>query len=325
LDPFGRKYLSPWRRCQLLSQFLGCLFTQGRYTYERYKKSRKTDRKVVTRSPQRKVGYINCRWFQHERIEHESQLEKRFVQCALLCPRLTHIKSQPFKIQIGRKSTYTPDFLLTFEDGTKLVVEVKIQSKVVRYSEKFRIAQKILKAGDHDFFVLTELDIDRFRQSLIAAEILRYGKSEFDSAVLRVVMDVMANQSEKYMVINELALLCDCRSEVIFHLIAKRQLTLHPDDYLNVDARVYIARQHEGPDTHVFTQHFEVKPWAAQDNTMSAPIVRAQGLRMRVKRAHIPYVRPKVVKPNQPIPHPLTSLAGGLPQTIKARRPGNAD
>lgn len=283
-----------------------------------------SDRKVVTRSPQRKVGYINCRWFQHERIEHESLLEKRFVQCALLCPRLIHIKSQPFKIQIAKRSTYTPDFLLTFEDGTKLVVEVKIHSKVARYGEKFRIAQNILKAGDRDFFVLTELDIDRFRQSVIAAEILRYGKSEFDVALLRTVMDAIADQAEKNIVIKELAQLCDCSNEVIFHLIAKRQLTLHVDDYLNADARVYIAQLHEGPDTHVFTQHFEVKPWVAQENIMSAPLVRAQGLRMRVKRTNLPYVRAKMVKHNQPIPHPLSSLAGGLPQTIKARRPGSA-
>jgi hypothetical protein len=284
-------------------------------------KTEKSTRKVVTRSPQRKVGYINCRWFQHERIEHESLLEKRFVQCALLCPRLKHIKSQPFKIQIGTKSTYTPDFLLTFEDGSKLVVEVKIQSKVARYSEKFEIAQNILKAKGLNFFVLTELDIDRFRQSLIAAEILRYAKSEFDG--LQVVMDVMEKQAENNMVIKELAQLSDCRSEMIFHLIAKRLLTLHTDDYLNADARVYIARQIEEPDTQVFVHYFDVKPWMAQE--ISVPFVRAQGLRMRVERANRPYIRPKIVKPNQPIPHPLSSLASGLPQTIKGRRPGNAE
>lgn len=288
-------------------------------------KIEKSTRKVVTRSPQRKVGYINCSWFQNERIEHESLLEKRFVQCALLCPRLKHIKSQPFKIQIGRKSTYTPDFLLTFEDGSNLVVEVKIESKVARYSEKFRIVQNLLKARDLDFYVLTELSVDRFRQSLIAAEILRYAKSEFSDLVLQTVLDVMAKQAEKNMVIKELALLCDCCSEVIFHLMAKRQLTLHVDDYLNADARVYIARHHEGPDTQVFTKHFEVKPWVAQDNTIPIPVVKVQGLRMRVKRANAPYIRPKMVKPNQPTLHPLSSLAGGLPLTIKIRRPGKAE
>ena len=288
-------------------------------------KTEKSTRKVVTRSPQRKVGYINCRWFQHERIEHESQLEKRFVQCALLCPKLKHIKSQPFKIQIGSKSTYTPDFLLTFEDGSKLIVEVKIQAKVARYAEKFRIVQNILNAKGHIFFVLTELDIDRFRQSLIAAEILRYAKSEFNEVVLLTVMNIMANQTQINIVIKELAQFSDCSNEVIFHLIAKRHLTLHSDDYLNADARVYMATQHEGPDTHSFTQHFEVKPWVAQENMISNTFVRVKGLRMRVPHSNLPYVRPKVIKSNQPIPHPLTSLAGGLPQTIKARRPGNAD
>lgn len=36
-------------------------------------------RKVVTRSPKRTVGLINCRWFQDKPIEHESRLEKHFV------------------------------------------------------------------------------------------------------------------------------------------------------------------------------------------------------------------------------------------------------
>lgn len=104
-------------------------------------------RKVVTRSPQRKVGYVNCRWFQNESIEHESQLEKRFVQCALLCPKLAHIKSQPFKLSISKKSTYTPDFLLTFEDGSQLVVEVKIAARMARHVKKFRIAQEMLNGN----------------------------------------------------------------------------------------------------------------------------------------------------------------------------------
>ncbi len=288
-------------------------------------KTAKTDRKVITRSPRRKVGYINCKWFQNERIEHESQLEKRFVQCALLCPRLLSIKSQPFKIQISKKSTYTPDFLLTFDDGSIIVVEVKIQAKVARNVEKFNIAHSMLKAKDFEFFVLTELEIDRYRQSLIAAEILRYAKSEFALPVMQSVMNKMANNVEKYISIKDLAQLSDCSNEVIYHLIANRQLTLHPSDYLSAEARVYTARNLDGTGKQVFANHFNVTAWVEQKSDISNPPETAKGLRKRVKRTKVPYVRARTIKANQPIPHPLNSLAGGLPQTIKFRRPGNAE
>ena len=66
-------------------------------------KTEKSTRKVVIRSPQRKVGYINCGWFQQERIEHEFLLEKRVVQCALLCLRLKYIKASLSKYKSARK------------------------------------------------------------------------------------------------------------------------------------------------------------------------------------------------------------------------------
>lgn len=45
----------------------------------------------------------------------------------------------------------------------------------------------------------------------------------------------------KYISIKDLAQLSDCSNEVIYHLIANRQLTLHPSDYLSAEARVYTA------------------------------------------------------------------------------------
>lgn len=288
-------------------------------------------RKVVTRSPQRKVGYVNCRWFQNESIEHESQLEKRFVQCALLCPKLAHIKSQPFKLSISKKSTYTPDFLLTFEDGSQLVVEVKIAARMARHVKKFRIAQEMLNEKGIMFFVLTEQQIDRYRQSEIAAEILRYAKSEFSDTLLRDVTGAMASQAEKYVVIKDLAGFCECSSEVIFHLIAMRQLTLHEDDFFSNDARVFLARTHDGSDKYAFIRHFDLKSWAmAADMEESVlpfqpPKSKRSGLRKRAKRAKTPFVRPKLIRQNQSIPHALSSMAGGLPQTIERRRPGFAE
>ncbi len=287
-------------------------------------------RKVVTRSPRRKVGIINCRWFQRESVEHESQLEKRFIQCVLLCPRLIHIKSQPFKLDIGETRPYTPDFLLTFEDGSQLVVEVKIAKRTAQHIEKFRIAQTILDSKSIMFFVLTEQQIDRRRQSEIAAEILRYAKSEFSETLLKHVMDVMASQVDNYLMIKELALLCDCSCEVIFHLVALRRLTLHADDHFNANARVNITQLHKysGSDVNAFIRHFDLKSWLAtgaeEENMLSAPTQKRKKneLRKRVKLANTPFIRSKLERQNQSIPHPLNSLAGGLPHSVERRRPG---
>jgi len=54
-------------------------------------------RQVVTRSPKRTVGLVNCPWFQDRPIEHESRLEKHFVSRARLFPGLATIEHQPFK------------------------------------------------------------------------------------------------------------------------------------------------------------------------------------------------------------------------------------
>lgn len=95
-------------------------------------------RKVVTRSPKRTVGLINCRWFQNQPIEHESRLEKHFVYRALLCPGLSKIQHQPFRLQLEKSGKYyTPDFLLFFTDGSHIVVEVKRSEKVKHAIERF--------------------------------------------------------------------------------------------------------------------------------------------------------------------------------------------
>lgn len=75
-------------------------------------------RTVVTRSPARKVGIINCKWFQSCEIQHESQLEKRFVHRTFLCTDVERIQHQPFTIHLD-SAKYTPDFLVFFSMVTR--------------------------------------------------------------------------------------------------------------------------------------------------------------------------------------------------------------
>jgi hypothetical protein len=130
-------------------------------------------RKVVTRSPHRRVGYISCPWFQDEQIEYESLLEQGFIRIALLCPDLVRIKDQPFKLVLPGGLHYTPDLLLTFADSTQLVVEVKPNVHVPRHIDKLTAAREILRERGYHFLVCTERDIDRGERRNRAARILR--------------------------------------------------------------------------------------------------------------------------------------------------------
>lgn len=95
---------------------------------------------VVRRSPHRRVGYISCRWFQREQIAYESLLEQGFLHIALLCPGLERIQEQPFRLCLANRFHYTPDFLLTFYDSTRLVVEVKPSAHLPSNVSFFRAA-----------------------------------------------------------------------------------------------------------------------------------------------------------------------------------------
>ena len=69
-------------------------------------------RRVVTRSPHRRVGHVSCPWFQEDQVDWESLFEKGFIHIALLCPGLVELRFQPFKLELPIGLHYTPDFPL---------------------------------------------------------------------------------------------------------------------------------------------------------------------------------------------------------------------
>lgn len=283
---------------------------------------KKFRRKVVTRSPKRKVGFVNCRWFQNEPIEHESELEKHFIHCAMLCPDVLKIKSQPFTLELGEK-IYTPDFLVIFLSGASLVVEVKISRKVGAYLDTFNSAQETL--GDrHKFFVLTEKVIDRLSQAEVAAQILRYAKSEFSAEMLHRVLQKGAELGSPYISIADLAAASQAPTEAVLHLVARRCLTLHQDDFVSPDSRVFLPTPAYMEAHETFSRHFEVLPWNPNDGI--EPVQRKKRERMR-KRAAVsrePFVRQRSANLAKPDAGALASVAGGIPVPVRKRRPGSS-
>lgn len=185
-------------------------------------------RKIVTRSPHRRVGVIPCPWLQIEPVEYESLLERDFIRLALLSPDLVGIRSQPFRIDVADLGTYTPDFLVTYTKSIRLVVEVK-PSKFAgteKYEKLFVAANEKLVASGFEFCVATEESIHKADRNNRAAILLRYARSHFESeAILRVL--ALANTCPDGISISELSDGANVSKEMVLHLIARRKLELN--------------------------------------------------------------------------------------------------
>lgn len=144
-------------------------------------------RKVVTRSPNRTVGRINCRWFQDEPIEHESRLEKRFLLRAILYPSLTHIQHQPFKLSLDGREHYTPDFLLTFSNGEQCVVEVKRAERIKELISRFDRIAKRLAEDRLPFFVIHNGQIEGQLRAYRAGLLRRYSTLPLPASIHQAV------------------------------------------------------------------------------------------------------------------------------------------
>lgn len=186
-------------------------------------------RKVVTRSPKRSVGLINCPWFQDKPIEHESRLEKHFVLRAMLFPGLKSIQHQPFHMSLAQHGKrYTPDFLLTFDNGERLVFEVKRSERVKAGKDRFNeIASQCSHAGLR-FFVVHQGQIEGQRKAERAAVIRRYAMHDVHPLLAQEMVRYV-RQRDKGVSIKKLKKQFDASQEAVFALVANRRIALGRD------------------------------------------------------------------------------------------------
>jgi hypothetical protein len=136
-------------------------------------------RKVVHRSPHRSVGILACSWIQDHGIEYESQLERRFLQQALVLPMVKRVIHQPFRLEYledGKTHNYVPDFLLLLADGIKVVIEVKPRKFLNAHRHKLVEAQRILAEKKVPFLVMTDQEIDDGIKVQNASYLLRFAR-----------------------------------------------------------------------------------------------------------------------------------------------------
>jgi len=269
--------------------------------------SQKT-RKVVTRSPQRTVGIINCRWFQATPIEHESDLEKRFIKSALLCPGVREIRSQPFILDLGW-GKYTPDFLVLTSQG-KLVIEVKPESKVAQFLGLFDAATRTLALKGLRYYVITEKGIDQAYSSRVATEVYRHGKAQIPREVVECVLLCLDRGEE--LSLSQLEQRAKVERKVVLHMVARRWIQIHPDDLIEDRARVRRVEYEPEKEVANFEERFKTQPWVDGGNPQPVRPKRSRGLKKRASSPIGPYIK----KATSPFPQaetcPSVVIASGF-------------
>jgi len=216
-------------------------------------------RKVVTRSPKRTVGRINCRWFQDEPIEHESRLEKRFLLRSILYPSLAHIQHQPFRVSLGGREHYTPDFLLTFTNGDRCVVEVKRAEKVKELISRFdQIAQRLAEEQLR-FFVIHNGQIEGQLRAHRAGLLRRYATMPLPASIHQAVQ-LLVEKHAKGIPIKTVMDHTGAKSIQLYALVARRVVTVSAGLLLSEDDLLFPIDK-ELAHADQFGNWFGCAPW----------------------------------------------------------------
>ena len=190
--------------------------------------------------PSRKMGRM---------IHWESQLERDAIMLFEFSPGIAAYREQPLKTQYvidGKVRRYTPDFELTFNSGSKELIEIKPAQKLLCREElrRFACIQGHLNANGHVFRILTEREI---RQSVLLENLnvlLRYRQAALTPFERRVFTEKLckvaavtfhdlAEQiggiSKVWRLIDDQILFCDLQLKIT----EKTLLTTKPEDNFN--------------------------------------------------------------------------------------------
>ena len=181
-------------------------------------------RAVVTRSPHRTVGVVHAQWLQPEPIEHESFLERRFVDMAITCPAVAAIRHQAFRLEYsdaaGQQRSYVPDYALTLVGGARLVVEVKPRVFVEKSRAKLEAACAVLRSRGLAYYVVT----DEHMPESAAEEARTWRRYARSVPAVEAVGPALVHAAEGAGVTVDDLRRRDIALPVIYHLLGRRRL-----------------------------------------------------------------------------------------------------
>ncbi|MGC4366742.1 Tn7 transposase TnsA N-terminal domain-containing protein [Hydrogenophaga sp. R2] len=208
-------------------------------------------RKVVTRAPHREVGLVNASWLLDHAVEHESHLEKRFIMVALSCPVVEDIVHQPFEVWLGDDKThrYTPDFRITFADGSRVVIEVKPEVFLKENQQLLTAVKNHMASIGHSFLVVTDKQIDAHGLSSRALLLMRYGRMQISPAEALHCRKLFEEYFHGDAAIKDI-IEAGVSESVVWNMVATHQLRVPSGLNINTDERVEINQREE--DCHAF-------------------------------------------------------------------------
>jgi len=219
-------------------------------------------REVVTRSPKRSVGLINCPWFQEKPIAHESRLEKHFVLRAMLYPGLKSIEHQPFRMDLAKHGKYyTPDFLLTFSSGEQLVFEVKRSERISPLKERFTEIANFCEQASMPFFVVHQGQIEGQLRAQRASLIRRYAMS----VVGRQLEIDVQNYLKRFPNGTQIAVLkkrFQLSDESIYSMLARRRVSASKGLLISDEDKLFFPEYEVKCASIQFGSWFGCSPWA---------------------------------------------------------------
>ncbi len=216
-------------------------------------------RKVVSRAPMRTVRLINLKGLLPHPVEAESSLEADYIRRAAFAPFTQSILAQPFTLPVSPKG-YTPDFFQVCKGFDSLVVEIKLEKKVTKYSDLFDRAAEFLRSKGYIFYVLTERTLRKQKIHERALMLRRYAKASFPLDERTRVSSVLSEYPHG-IAMGSLLRKAQVTRELVIHLIAWKILTTGPKLHLDESTLVFLAASYASSNAFTFDRWFDVFPW----------------------------------------------------------------
>lgn len=230
---------------------------------------KRSDRKVITRSPSHGVHAVCSGGLLDKHVEAESRLEAHFIRRAALIPSRPKVIHQPFKAPVSAKG-YTPDFLVFHpKSGFKAVVETKIAAKInAEYTELFDRAAQFFAPRGYVFFVVTEFDLKHRDIHRRASLLTRYARDRLPDQISTRILDI-ATGYPAGIPLGSLARKARVAVHQILSLVARGALTTGTGLQTDPSAVVSLPTNEEQDDEIFFSRWFGTQAWGTDDRTGS--------------------------------------------------------
>jgi len=206
-------------------------------------------------------------------VQAEASTEADFVRLAALCPTVRHIVSQPCTLDLGDRQ-YTPDYRVECHGGVVSYWEVKLESRFDKYRSLFNEAAAHLQAQGARFYAISNVSLRRRDQHRFAELLHRYGKAQPPVAVLdRVLAELRAHPHGYPM--EQLAVRALVPPELIYHLLAKRQLSFK--NRISASDLLVLPEHLEKTDDLLLASWLDVSPWRTNLGTGARAAGREAG------------------------------------------------